>query len=199
MSRRSASADLGEIAELLGAQPYEETEWSGAGVVPFGDDVLHTATHLVDTFGDELKTIADYMIEVMHEREGVGLAANQIGLPLRMFVHNMPRVAPQVIVNPKVIETSGTWEYSEGCLSMTIEGTHAPLVRAKQLVVECLDIQGRPLRIEADEWLSRVFQHEIDHLDGVVYAERLEGQHRERVFKLMKSSGTPTDRLDDLT
>lgn len=196
---RSASQNLAEVADMLEAWPFTDSLWSGAGVVPFGEDVLHSPTQLVEAFTDELKTIADYMIEVMHEREGVGLAANQIGLPLRMFVHNMPRVAPQVIVNPRVIESSGTWEYSEGCLSMTVDGTHAPLVRPKFLVVECLDIKGQPLRIEADEWLSRVFQHEIDHLDGVVYAERLVGDHRKRVFKLMTGAGTPVDRLNDLT
>lgn len=198
MSRRSASQELAEIADLLGAWSFTESSWAGPGVVPFGEDVLHSPTQPVETFNDDLKTITDYMIEIMHEREGVGLAANQIGLPLRMFVHNMPRVAPPVIVNPRIVETSGSWQYSEGCLSMTIEGTHAPLKRPKYLVVECVDLQGRPLRIEADEWLSRVFQHEIDHLDGVVYAERLVGAHRSRVFKLMKAAGTPTERLGDL-
>jgi len=197
--RRSSGPSLSEVAELLEAWSFAESRWSGAGVVPFGEAVLHSPTQPVESFDEGLKTIADYMIEVMHEREGVGLAANQIGLPIRMFVHNMPRVAPQVIVNPQIIESSGTWEYSEGCLSMTVEGTHAPLKRPKHLVVECVDIKGRPLRIEADEWLSRVFQHEIDHLDGVVYAERLRGDHRTRVFNLMKSAGAPTELLDDLT
>lgn len=199
MIRRSSGPELSEVAELLGAWSYTESAWAGAGIVPFGEAVLHSPTQPVTSFGDDLETIADYMIEVMHEREGVGLAANQIGLPLRMFVHNMPRVAPQVIVNPTIIETAGTWNYSEGCLSMTIEGTHAPLKRPKHLVIECLDLKGRPLRIEADEWLSRVFQHEIDHLDGVVYAERLQGDHRTRVFKLMTSGGAPTEHLADLT
>jgi len=197
--RRSSSSDLSEVAALLGAWPHTEAPWAGAGVVPFGENVLHSPTQQVEAFTDDLTTVSDYMIEVMHEREGVGLAANQIGLPLRMFVHNMPRVAPPVIVNPRIIDTSGTWEYSEGCLSMTIDGTHAPLVRPKHLVVECVDLRGRPMRIEADEWLSRVFQHEIDHLDGVVYAERLVSTHRSRVFKLMNAAGTPTDLLDDLT
>lgn len=193
------SEDLAEIAQLLGAWPFEPTEWAGAGVVPFGEPVLHTPTTDVTDVTDDLRTIADYMIEVMHERDGIGLAANQVGLSMRMFVHNLPRVAPAVIVNPRVIDMSGTWEYSEGCLSMTVEGTHAPLKRPKRLTVECLDIKGQPLRIEADELLARVFQHEIDHLDGNVYAERLTGAHRNRVFKLMSAAGTPTDALADLT
>ena len=193
------SEELAEVATLISAWPFVASGWAGAGVVPFGEDVLHSPTQPVTSFTEDLTTIADYMIEVMHEREGVGLAANQIGLPLRMFVHDMPRVAPPVIVNPRIIESSGTWEHSEGCLSMTIDGTHAPLKRPKQLVVECLDLKGRPLRIEADEFLSRVFQHEIDHLDGVVYAERLTGAHRDRAFKLMRLAGVPLDKLDDLT
>ncbi len=193
------SEELAEVATLISAWPFVATGWAGAGVVPFGENVLHSPAQPVTSFTDDLATIADYMIEVMHERDGVGLAANQIGLPLRMFVHNMPRVAPPVIVNPRIIESSGTWEDSEGCLSMTIDGTHASLKRPKQLVVECLDVKGRPLRIEADEFLSRVFQHEIDHLDGVVYAERLTGANRDRVFKLMRLAGVPLDKLDDLT
>lgn len=199
MIRRSSSKDLGEVADLLGAWPFADTPWAGAGVVPFGEDVLHSPTQIVESFSDTLATIADYMVEVMHERDGIGLAANQIGLPLRMFVHNMERVAPPVIVNPVVIDSSGTWEYSEGCLSMTIDGTHAPLERPKRLTVECVDLQGRPMTIEADELLARVFQHEIDHLDGVVYAERLVGDHRQRVFKLMQAGGTPTTQLADLS
>lgn len=192
------SKDLAAIADLISAWPFSTPTWSGRGVVPFGEDVLHAPTQPIDSVSDELAGIADYMIEVMHEREGVGLAANQIGLPLRMFVHNMPRVAPAVIVNPRIVESSGMWEYSEGCLSMTIDGTHAPLSRPQRITVECIDIKGRPLRIEADEWLARVFQHEIDHLNGVVYVERLTGSHRERVFRLMRSAGVSTEHFDDL-
>lgn len=192
------SKDLAEIAGLIEAWPFTTSAWSGKGVVPFGENVLHSPTQPIDSITDELTSVADYMIELMHEREGVGLAANQIGLPLRMFVHNMPRVAPAVIVNPRVVESSGTWEYSEGCLSMTIDGTHAPLKRPQRITVECIDIKGRPLRIEADEWLARVFQHEIDHLDGVVYAERLAGAHRERVFRLMRSAGVSTEDFGTL-
>ena len=161
--------------------------------------MLHTPTEVVAEVTEELVTIADYMIEVMHERDGIGLAANQIGLRHRMFVHNLPRVAPAVIINPTIIESSGSWEYSEGCLSMTVEGTHAPLKRPQRITIECLDVKGRPLRIEADELLARVFQHEIDHLDGTVYAERLDGDHRSRVFALMERAGTPTKSLADLS
>lgn len=193
------SEDLAEVATLIEAWPFDNSTWAGAGVVPFGEGVLHSATQPVTSFDAELATIAEYMIEVMHERDGIGLAANQIGLPLQMFVHDMPRSAPAVIVNPEIISSSGSWEYSEGCLSMTIDGTHAPLKRPKRLVVECFDIKGRPLRVEADELLSRVFQHEIDHLDGTVYAERLTGPHRKRVFNLMQSGGLPLDTLRDLT
>lgn len=197
--QRKMSDPLGEIADLLGAWPHQLAPWAGAGVVPFGEDVLHTPTTPVSTFNDELKTVADYMFEVMHERDGIGLAANQVGLPIRLFVHSLPRVAPAVIVNPTVVETSGSWEYSEGCLSMTVDGTHAPMKRPQRLTVECLDIKGRPLRIEADELLARVFQHEIDHLDGIVYAQRLTGAHRSRVFQLMTSAGCDVDHLDDLS
>ena len=191
------SESISEVARLLQAWPFEPSNWAGEGVVPFGEDVLHTPTVEVDAVTDEIRVIADYMIAVMHERDGIGLAANQIGLPLRMFVHNMPRVAPPVIINPVIVERSGTWTYHEGCLSMTIDGTHAPLDRPKQLVIDCLDGRGRQVRIDADELLARVFQHEIDHLDGILYAERLSAPHRRRVFQLMERHGVPVGRLED--
>lgn len=191
------SDDLTEVASLLGAWPFEPSPWAGAGVVPFGTEVLHTPTQPIENVTDDLATIADYMIEVMHERDGIGLAANQVGLPIRMFVHNVTRAAPQVIVNPRILGSVGTWDFSEGCLSMTVDGTHAPLRRPRRIVVECQDLSGTPLRIDADEMLARVFQHEIDHLDGVVYAERLDGDHRQRVFRLMADAGLDTTVLTD--
>lgn len=179
----------------LGVYPYVASEWAGAGIVPFGDEVLHQATRQVETISDEVRAIAGYMLEVMSARHGIGLAANQVGLDLRMFVHNLPKVAPQVIVNPRVVDLADEWSYTEGCLSMTLEGTRGSARRPRRVVVEALDINGAELRIAADELLARVFLHEIDHLDGLVFVQRLAGVERERVYRAMADGGLDTSIL----
>lgn len=179
----------------LGVRPYIASRWAGAGIVPFGDEVLHQATQPLEIISDDVIAIAGYMIEVMHARHGIGLAANQVGLPLRMFVHNLPKVAPQVIINPVVTDLADEWSYTEGCLSMTLEGTRGRAMRPRRVLVEALDISGAELRISADELLARVFLHEIDHLDGLVFAQRLAGVERDRVYSAMARGGFDTSML----
>ena len=190
-----ADPTLRDRSADLGVRPRVDSKWSGAGVSPFGDDVLHSPTIPIEEVDDAAREVASYMVEVMAARHGIGLAANQVGLPWRMFVHNMPRVAPQVIINPTLVDVDDHWTYVEGCLSLTIEGTHEILRRPKRIVVKALDISGREVRIAADELLARVFQHEIDHLDGIVYVQRLIGKPRETVYGLMAEHGVHLTKL----
>ncbi|MGH1502323.1 MAG: peptide deformylase [Acidimicrobiales bacterium] len=193
------SAELAALAEHFGAQPYRASPWAGHGVTPFGADVLHTPTRAVSEFDDRLRDLGDYMIEVMHERDGIGLAANQIGLDLRLFVHGLPRVVDPVIVNPRITAVhDDTWTYEEGCLSLKLDGTYRTVVRPKRIRVEAQRLDGSAITIEADELLSRVFQHEIDHLDGHVFAQRVTGDGRSTLYQLMESAGVPTERLPEL-
>ncbi len=179
----------------LGVRRYEDSRWSGAGVTPFGDVGLHSPTVAVDGIDDQVREVADYMVSVMQARHGIGLAANQVGLPWRMFVHNLPKVAPQVIINPLIVDLDESWVYSEACLSLTVEESRSEVIRPKRIVVEAVDIDGAEVRIAADEVLARVFQHEIDHLDGIVYVQRLIGDVQRRVYTLMEDAGIDTARL----
>ena len=114
------------------------------------------------------RLVAD-MIETMKQAPGVGLAAPQVGIPQRLFVYDVGD-GPGAILNPEIVERSGTEVGIEGCLSIPrLEGD---VERAARVVVIGLDARGKRVRIEAEELLARVFQHEIDHLDGVLFTDR---------------------------
>jgi peptide deformylase len=129
-------------------------------------------------FGPEIEKLAAEMIETMYASDGVGLAAPQIGRNVRLFVYDVSaeRNDPHVVVNPRVVEQDGSASVEEGCLS--VPGLRGKVRRAARVVVEGLDLGGRPLRLEGEGMLARVFQHEIDHLDGVLFCDRLSAAKR---------------------
>jgi peptide deformylase len=163
-----------------------------------GDPVLHTRTGPVEKIDDELAALVADMFETMAAAEGVGLAANQIGVPLRLFVYDCPdeelgeRVRG-VVINP-VLETSERPETmpdpeddEEGCLSVPAESF--PTGRADWARVTGVDIEGAPVQVEGRGFLARCLQHEVDHLDGVVYIDRLVGRNRRAAVKALKRNG----------
>lgn len=160
---------------------------SKRGVVPIGVPVLHRAAEPVTVLTPALAKFGLHMISVMRDAEGIGLAANQAGMPLRLFAHNLPRVLPQVIVNPEIIHAFGSWKYSEGCLSLAVDGTHAVLARPRVVIVRGVLLDGRAIIVRADELLARVFQHEIDHLDGIEYVQRLPDPPRSEIYEIIAS------------
>ena len=111
------------------------------------------------------------MIETMHEAPGVGLAANQVGVQKRLFVYDKGD-GPHVVVNPVIVETSGDWVYEEGCLS--VPGLSWEITRPNPVHLKGFDLDGNELDIETDEYEGRIFQHECDHLDGVLLARALD-------------------------
>ncbi|MCO6045741.1 peptide deformylase [Aeoliella sp. ICT_H6.2] len=124
----------------------------------------------------ELKTWVAEMFDLMYEHEGVGLAANQVDLPYRMFVMNptgnsQEKDAEQVLINPVLSKMKGQQEGNEGCLS--IPGVHADVMRAKTLHVEAFDLAGNLIEADLDGFAARVVQHENDHLDGILFIDRL--------------------------
>lgn len=124
----------------------------------------------------ELKNIVAQMFALMYEHEGVGLAANQVDLPYRLFVANEsgdPAVkdAEFVFINPVLRKGRGQAEDEEGCLS--IPDVRAPVVRKETIEVEAYDLQGNPIGLEASGLLARILQHETDHLDGTLFIDRL--------------------------
>jgi peptide deformylase len=142
----------------------------------FGDQVLRRMSKPVTDITGDIVELAERMLVTMDEAAGVGLAAPQVGKAVRLFVHALPDQAPPVLINPEIVESSGEWTYSEGCLS--IPGLYFDLVRPKIVHVRATGIDGRELEIEGDELLGRVLQHELDHLNGVLFVDRLTGEAR---------------------
>ncbi len=179
-----------------------------------GDPVLHAPAAAVTDFGAELKQLVADMVETMHAAPGVGLAAPQVGVPLRLFVyswtdagqmeHNGVAVNPELWLSPARVGDADEETESEGCLS--IPGERFPLRRADRALLRAVDADGRPFEVEAEGWLARIFQHEYDHLDGILYADRLAHPHGKAVAKAIRkrSWGVPgqswlpgRDHLDD--
>jgi len=162
-----------------------------------GDPVLHNPTRPVATVDDELRALIDDMFDTMSAANGVGLAANQIGVDLRLFVYNCPdengTFHRGVVINPK-LSTSEVPETMpdpdddlEGCLS--VPGETFPTGRANWARVEGLDADGNPLTVEGTGFLARCLQHETDHLDGLTYLDRLVGRNTRAARKMLKHRG----------
>ncbi|HET6794217.1 MAG TPA: peptide deformylase, partial [Acidimicrobiales bacterium] len=141
----------------------------------FGDPVLKQRAAAVTKFDGALARLVDDMVATMYAAPGVGLAAPQVGVQKRLFVYDVGD-GPQVIANPTISEASGEWTYEEGCLS--VPGLYWPIMRPKEVHLTGLDLNGEEVSIEADELLARVFQHEVDHLDGVLLIERLDDDQK---------------------
>ncbi len=156
-------------------------------IVKYPDPVLFTATKPVADFGPEFQRLVDDLFETMYKAPGVGLAANQVGVSLRVAVIDLsvgedPK-APFVIVNPKIVGTRGKQSGEEGCLSVPklSEVTPCP----EWVRVEALDRAGKPLAIEGEELMARALTHEIGHLDGHLYVSRLSALKRGMIKKKM--------------
>jgi peptide deformylase len=159
-----------------------------------GDPVLHNPTREITEFGAELRTLTEDMFETMYAAEGVGLAANQIGFDLRLFVYDCPDDEGTrhrgVVVNPK-LETSDIPETMpdpdddwEGCLSAP--GESYPTGRASWAKVTGFDVEGNPIEVEGTGYFARCLQHETDHLDGYIYLYRLVGRHARDAKRMLK-------------
>ena len=138
-----------------------------------GDPVLRQAAEPVDGVDVEVRTLIDDLMDTMYEADGIGLAAPQIGVSARVFVYDTrePESAPGALINPRIVESSGQQKEEEGCLS--IPDLREIVSRAQRIVVEGLGADGGKVRIEAEGLLSRCLQHEIDHLDGVLFIDRV--------------------------
>ena len=149
----------------------------------FGDPVLRTPAVEVEEIDATIIKLAEDMIQTMYASRGVGVAAPQVGVSKRMFVYDDGSGAG-VLINPHVLETSGEWEYEEGCLS--VPGLFFPIVRPARVIVEGSDIDGKSVRIEANELLGRILQHECDHLDGMLLLSRLNPEQKKRAMRELR-------------
>lgn len=161
-----------------------------------GHRALHQPTKKVKEITDEIRTLVDDMFETMEAAEGVGLAANQVGVRLRIFVYDCPDASGEyqrgLVVNP-VLERLGTPspldedEDGEGCLSVPSE--HFPLARHPRARVAGTDLDGNEVVVEGDGLLARCLQHETDHLDGLLFIDRLTGPVKHESREAIKDRG----------
>lgn len=139
-----------------------------------GDEVLRRPCDRVERIDGSLQRLIDDMIETMRDAPGVGLAAPQVGVPLRLVVIETPEVPAFALINPEVVRTSGRRWLDEGCLS--IPGYRGDLFRSIKVTVKGLDRNGRRVRIRAaDDLLAQALEHEIDHTNGLLYIDLLSG------------------------
>ncbi|NKF21947.1 peptide deformylase [Solimonas marina] len=149
------------------------------------DPRLREKAKPVTTFDDALQTLIDDMFETMYDAPGVGLAATQVGIALRLAVmdcsEDKSKPQPIVIINPEVLEPSDRQEMEEGCLS--VPGVADKVQRYNRLKLRALDRKGQPFELDAEGLLAQAVQHEIDHLDGKLYIDYLSALKRERIQK----------------
>jgi peptide deformylase len=156
-----------------------------AQIRQYGDPALRLIAHPVEDFDDDLRRLVDRMIVLMHEAQGVGLAATQVGVLRRLFVFEPDEDGPRAIVNPGIVERGEeTLVDEEGCLSL--QGVRVPVERATSIVLEGKDPNGQDVRYELDPYASRIVQHELDHLDGVMIIDRTDDEHRKEALATLR-------------
>jgi peptide deformylase len=183
-------------------------------ILIYGDPILHQKAKSVTVFDKELEDLVRDMFETMSQAPGVGLAAPQVGVSLRLFVYNYPddddNPRKGVVINPSITTSLISQDPpdpeldSEGCLS--VPGERFALARADQITIEGVDLEQNPVRISAEGWFARIFQHEFDHLEGIIYVDILPEQSKSEAFDVMNELGwnrpgqswlPGTDHLED--
>ena len=167
---------------------------SGLEIRTYGDPVLREVTREVEEIDAKVVALAETMLATMRAAPGVGLAANQVGVSRRMFVYDAGD-GPRTVINPRIVETDGEFTYLEGCLS--VPGHAWEITRANRVHLVGLDLDGNALSLEAEEFEGRIFQHEVDHLDGVLLVERLDPDQRKEARATLRAEFSSTRRDPD--
>ena len=158
----------------------------------YGDPILRRRAQAVREVTLEIRRTVEDMIETMYDEIGIGLAAPQVGIPLRlMVVGDEKGREARALVNPVIAEQGGQITAEEGCLSLP--GIFAQVTRAEWVRLEAHDLEGQPVSIRAHGLAARVFQHEMDHLDGVLFIDRLDPMTRDRIKRRIKKEGFPAE------
>ncbi|TET55484.1 MAG: peptide deformylase [Actinobacteria bacterium] len=155
----------------------------------FGDHVLKQASEPVSDVGREIKKLVKNMTETMYAAEGLGLAAVQIGILQRVIVTDVSGEGEKLmaLANPRIVEKQGKITEEEGCLS--VRGVQIPIERAQYIKIKGLDIKTKKEEtIEAEGWLARAFQHEIDHLEGKLILDRATNEDRHKILRQLTLS-----------
>ena len=157
-------------------------------ILKYGDSILHEKARVVDAITPDIDRLVDDMIETMYAAPGVGLAAPQVGVQLRIFVVDVSVGRDPggllVMINPEFVERDGVQLEEEGCLS--VPGFNATVMRPMRVVVKGLDRHGQDYQHEGNGLLARAFQHEMDHLDGALFVDRLRGIKRDLIVRKIR-------------
>ncbi len=163
-----------------------------------GDPVLKQRAKEVTDIDGKLVRLVDDMFTTMYDAPGVGLAAPQIGVQKRLFVYDHDG-DEGVLINPEITESDGEWDYNEGCLS--IPGVYFEIFRPRRVLITGRDLDGNEVELEVTDFEARVFQHELDHLDGVLMTERITDEQRKQAKKAIRElmlAGTRPEREESL-
>jgi peptide deformylase len=157
-------------------------------ILKHGDVMLHEPAQPVDAITPEIEHLVDDMAETMYAASGIGLAAPQVGVPLRIFVVDLSvgrdPMGLVVMINPSFVERDGVQHEEEGCLS--VPGFNATVLRPARVVLKGVDRTGSECQYEGTGLLARAFQHEMDHLDGTLFVDRLRGIKRELILRKIR-------------
>ena len=164
----------------------------------YGDPVLKSPTERVADIDGRVVALADQMLEVMYAAPGAGLAANQIGIQRSVFVYDIGE-GPMTVINPEIIESDGEFLFEEGCLS--VPGLSWEILRPDRVHLVGYDLDGKEISLEVDGYEGRVFQHELDHLNGILLVERLDEDQRRKAKRALRSlqlDAAEQQEVDDL-
>jgi peptide deformylase len=157
-------------------------------ILRYGAGVLHQPAALVEAITPEIQQLVDDMIQTMYAAPGIGLAATQVGVRLRLFVADISvgRNPADLLtfINPEIVERDGMQLEEEGCLS--VPGFNATVARPQRVVLKGLDREGNDRVVEGTGLLARCFQHELDHLDGTVFVDRLRGLQKDLIVRKIR-------------
>jgi len=151
----------------------------------FNDPVLRQKAKRVPNIDSSIQQLIDDMVETMRQANGVGLAAPQVGVPLRVVVLQMPGEEPIAIINPEIVKRAGEREVTEGCLSLP--GYAGEIKRSVSVTVKGRDRQGKTIRIKATGLMAQTLEHELDHLNGILYIDHIES--RDKLHKIEAETG----------
>ena len=165
----------------------------------FGDPVLASQAAAVTDIDGKVVRIVEEMFDTLYDSDsGIGLAAPQVGIQRQIFVWHMDD-EPMVILNPTIVESDGEWVYDEGCLS--IPGLYVEMTRPKTVLMKGIDMNGNEISLEADELEARLFQHELDHLNGVLMFDRMQPEQRKQAiaeYKKLSEKASPVGEIKRL-
>lgn len=170
-------------------------------ILKYPDPFLKTKAAPVESVDKDIKAFIDDMIETMYHARGIGLAAVQVGVNKRIAVLDVPDQDDEerkkgknliALINPEIIERDGETKYEEGCLS--VPGVTADVVRSSEIVVRALDKNGKPMEFRAEGLFAIAIQHELDHLDGLLFIDRLSRLKRDLIKRKLKKAAEAEEK-----